>query len=435
MTMRYRRALPCVVAALFALGACTSANPGADTSASGTATTHAEGDEHHDHDHGNSDENATETGGARPRVALSYDGGVLVVDTSDSSVVADLPIEGYSRLNPAGDGRHVLVSTTGGWAVLDAGTYTMPHGDHTHSFVSDPQLSDVIIKGNEPGHVVYHAGRTSTWADGEGKATFFETDSLTGVDEADELHGLWEYEAAAPHHGVAVPLGDRSALVSVGTEEGRTGAQYVVDGKVSAESNECPGLHGAEGLDDAAVAGCENGALILRDGTFSKATAPDEYGRIGNLRTAAGSPIAVGDYKTDPEGGIGLTQISLINTTDATLRTVDTGSTYTWRGLARGFDGSALVLGTDGALRVINPETGEVTRSIPVMSEWQVPEEWQTAHPAIAEHEGFVYVTDPATNTLHTVNYTKGEVVSSTTLPKTPIEIAVATGEVPEEAK
>ncbi|MBE6484113.1 MAG: hypothetical protein E7Z96_04940 [Actinomycetaceae bacterium] len=432
MTMRYRRALPCVVAALFALGACTSADPGAD--ASGSNTTMADSDHDHDHDH-DSDANVTEIGGARPRIALSYEGGLMVVDTSDSSVVADLPIDGYSRLNAAGDGRNVLVSTTGGWAVLDTGTFTVPHGDHTHSFVTDPVLTDVLIEGNKPGHVVYHAGRTSTWADDDGKGTFFDTESLTGAGEADELAGLWEYEAAAPHHGVAVPLGDKTALVSVGTEEGRTGAQYVVDGKVSAESSECPGLHGAEGLDDGAVAGCENGALILRDGTFSKATAPDEYGRIGNLRTAEGSPIAVGDYKTDPEGGIGLKQISLINTTDATLRTVDTGSTYTWRGLARGFDGSALVLGTDGALRVINPETGEITRTIPVIDEWQVPEDWQAAHPAIAEHEGFVYVTDPATNTLHTVDYTKGEVVSSTKLPKTPIEIAVATGDAPEEAE
>ena len=73
-----------------------------------------------------------------PRLALSYDGGVLVLDAKTLKPAGDVPLEGFLRLNSAADGRHVLVSQAGGFAVLDLGTWTDDHGDHGHHYTATP---------------------------------------------------------------------------------------------------------------------------------------------------------------------------------------------------------------------------------------------------------------------------------------------------------
>src|SRR5690606_1489874 len=53
-------------------------------------------------------------------VVATYDGGIYIIDPESLDVVEDIELEGFNRLNPAGDGRHVLVSTSTGFRVLDA---------------------------------------------------------------------------------------------------------------------------------------------------------------------------------------------------------------------------------------------------------------------------------------------------------------------------
>mgnify|MGYP001749643671 FL=1 len=47
----------------------------------------------------------TEGKGAASRVAITYDGGVLVYDAKDMKLLADIPKEGFLRLSDAGDNR------------------------------------------------------------------------------------------------------------------------------------------------------------------------------------------------------------------------------------------------------------------------------------------------------------------------------------------
>src|SRR3712207_3371225 len=58
-----------------------------------------------------------EVAASTPRLALTHDGGVLLLDAMTLETIADLPLDGFSRLNAAGDGRHLLVSTRGGFRV------------------------------------------------------------------------------------------------------------------------------------------------------------------------------------------------------------------------------------------------------------------------------------------------------------------------------
>jgi outer membrane protein assembly factor BamB len=373
---------------------------------------------------------ATEVATAKPRLALTYDGGIQVLDADTLEVVADLELAGFNRLNPAGDERHVLVSTTGGFQVLDAGTWTEPHGDHTHSFTSEPVLTDVLWPAEKPGHAVRHEGRTALFDDGTGQVTVVDSDALGDPDAATR-----DYTTPSAHHGVAVELTDGTLVVSDGTEDERTGVRVLdAENTEIAAIDTCPGVHGeAVAADEAVVIGCGDGAVIWSGGALTKVAAPDAYGRIGNQAGSEASPYVLGDYKSDPDADLERpTRVSLIDTRDASIRLVDLPASYTFRSLARGDAGEALVLGTDGALHVIDPESGAVVRSVPVLDAWEEPDEWQQPRPAITVLDGSAYITDPATNSVHAVDVETGEVWLSAELTVTPNEIAGVSGGVAE---
>lgn len=369
---------------------------------------------------------ATEVATAKPRLALTYDGGIQVLDADTLEVVSDIELAGFNRLNPAGDNRHVLVSTTGGFQVLDAGTWTQPHGDHTHSYTADPVLTDVLWPAETPGHAVRHEGRTALFDDGTGQVTVVDSDALADPDAETRDH-----TTPSAHHGVAVELTDGTLVVSDGTQDERTGVRVLdADDAEIAAIDTCPGVHGeAVAADEAVVIGCEDGAVVWAGGALTKVTAPDAYGRIGNQAGSEASPYVLGDYKSDPDADLERpTRVSLIDTRDASIRLVDLPASYTFRSLARGDAGEALVLGTDGALHVIDPESGTVVRSVPVIDAWEEPEEWQEPRPAITVLDGSAYITDPATNSVHAVDVETGEVWLSADLEVTPNEVAGVSG-------
>jgi hypothetical protein len=238
------------------------------------------------------------------------------------------------------------------------------------------------------------------------------------------------------HHGVAIPLSDDTLVVSEGDEESRSGIRVLdTDGQEIAASDECPGVHGeAVAADEAVVIGCEDGALVYTGGEITKVQAPDAYGRIGNQAGSEASPIVLGDYKVDPDAELERpTRVSLIDTRDASLRLVDLPSSYTFRSLARGPEGEALVLGTDGSLHVIDPESGKLTASIPVVDPWEEPMEWQEPRPAVLTLDGSVYVTDPAAQAIHAVDLADQEVWNTVEIGVEPNEITGVEGE-PEAA-
>src|SRR5699024_8474729 len=59
-------------------------------------------------------------------------------------------------------------------------------------------------------------------------------------------------------------------------------------------------------------------------------------------------------------------------------------------------DGEALVLGTDGALHVIDPGTGALTRSLAVVQPSTEPPDWNEPRPTLYGQAGSAYGRDPA---------------------------------------
>lgn len=356
-----------------------------------------------------------------PRISVSYNGGILVLDRDTLEPVADLKLPGFLRLNPAGDRRHLLVSTADGFRVLDTGVEVKGHGDHDHFFAGEAVFTDTTYPAPEPGHVVRHSGKVALFSDGAGTVQVLDPAKINTAP------GEPTWTAPSPHHGVAVPLPDGGLFVSVGTEEGRTGAQVLDSAlKEVAASDDCPDLHGEAAAENGTVlAGCTDGVLLWRDGKFVKIDSPDKYGRIGNQAGSPRSDVVLGDYKTDKDAELEEpTRISLIDTETAKLRLVELGTSYTFRSLGRGPNGEALVLGTDGRLHVIDPDTGKITKQIKIIEPWREPVDWQDPRPTLLVEDETAWVTDPATSTVHVIYLPGNKVVDSVELPQVPNEIS-----------
>ncbi|MET7323137.1 zinc metallochaperone AztD [Streptomyces sp. NPDC005549] len=345
---------------------------------------------------------ATPTAPVRDPLVATFDGGLYVLDGKTLELTRTIDLPGFNRVNPAGDDDHVVVSTDSGFRLLNA---------------TEQTLTGIEYKGAKPGHVVRHAGKTVLFTDGTGEVNVFEPGDL-GAGE--KPHGR-TYTSARAHHGVAIELGDGRLLTTLGDEEKRTGALVLdKDNKEIARDENCPGVHGEAAARGEAVAlGCEDGVLIYKDGRFTKVDAPDDYGRIGNQAGSDASPVLLGDYKTDPDAELERpTRVSLIDTEKAKLRLVELGTSYSFRSLARGPHGEALVLGTDGALHVIDPDKGTVRKRIPAVGEWQEPLDWQQARPTLFVRDHTAYVSEPGRKAVHAIDLDTGEKRTSVTLPK-----------------
>ncbi|QCQ17348.1 zinc metallochaperone AztD [Microbacterium sp. RG1] len=356
---------------------------------------------------------------AGERVAISYEGGILVLDGTTLETVGDLASEEFTRLNRAGDGSHVLVTMSEGFQILDTGAASG----------SDPALTDLVFPADAPGHVVRHAGKTVLYADGTSDTTIIDTDAFASLGDA--LPASTTIPGTEAHHGVSIVLEDGTLVTTVGSANGRNGITVRDEDGTEITSNaDCPGVHGeGTAADEVVVFGCENGALIYRDGEIAKVTAPDTYGRTGNIFVTDTSPLVVGDYKNDPDAeGYLLSSVALIDTQKASMKVVPLpeGVSYTFRDLARGPKDLGYILATDGSIHVIDPASGELVDEFPVIAAWEGPVEWQDPHPAIVVSGDVAYVTEPAAKKVHAVDLTSGEVLASATLAVTPNEVAVS---------
>jgi DNA-binding beta-propeller fold protein YncE len=373
-----------------------------------------------------------EAGAATPRLVLTYDGGLLVANARDGAVLSDHKLEGFNRVNPAGDGRRVLVSTAGGFQVLDAGSWSERHGQHSHHYTSEPVLTDLLFPAGKPGHAVVHAGHTALFDDATGKVNIFESTKLDNK----ALPRTDDVALPEAHHGVAVQLSGGKLLVTDGNSEAVNAVKLLSDPDAKnqrttvAESKQCPGVHGeAVAKDEATVVGCEDGILVIKDEKISKLDAPDAYGRIGNQAGSEASSVVLGDYKKDKGAELERPQtFSLTDTATDALKLIDIDYSYSFRSLARSVGGDALLLGTDGRLHVYDVKTGKEEKAIAVVGAWEEPLDWQQPRPTVHVSGETAYVTEPATKELHLVDLATGRVSKTVTLPEVPNEITSIQG-------
>ncbi len=307
-----------------------------------------------------------------------------------------------------------MVTTTQGFQVLQTGATG-----------GEPALSDVVFPAVGAGQIVRHEGRTVLFADGTGEITLLDLGDVN----TQKLPERETVASEAAHHGVAIELADGTLLSTLGISESRTGVRVLDSSRTEIARNEqCPSVHG-EGTvkDEVAVFGCADGALVYDDREFTKITAPDTYGRIGNAYVSDTSSIMIGDYNCNPDSeGCLLSKLAFVDTVAKTMDVIElpAGVEYTWRDVARGPNDEVVLLSSDGSLYVYD-ESGEQIAAYPVIAPWEGPLEWQDAHPTLAVAGGIAYVTEPATQQVPAIEVATGDILASVTLDAAPNEITV----------
>jgi hypothetical protein len=369
-------------------------------------------------------ESETELDSPQPRLAVLHDDGLLILDATTLAEIADVPADEATRVAEAGDGRHVMLTTETGFSVLDGGAWTDSHGDHGHSYAAPPRLLDVEFPMSHPGHVVPHYGVTALFSDGDGTVTFFDPDDL--VDGAPSTRVL---ELAAAHHGVALELSNGIVLTTAGDEDARRSiAALDIGGTELARTDECPDVHGETvAAGEVVVFGCSGSVVAYEAGAFRSIALPDKEAGVGDLVGVEDSNVVLADYSTPEESEP--TQVALLDVESDELRLVDLPAAYYYWSLARSGNGNAVVLTIDGALQVIDPESGEIVASIPVIDDWTAPEDWQDPAPSVTVLHDVAYVTDPASNAIHAVELESGTVIGTADLgDTTPHSLALVRG-------
>ncbi|MFD1814712.1 zinc metallochaperone AztD [Rhodococcus gannanensis] len=343
-------------------------------------------------------------------VTVTFDGGIHILDGETLEVKETVSLDGFNRVNPAGDDTHVAVSTEAGFQFLDAAAGAM---------------TDIKYDGPKPGHVVVHADKTVLYMDGTGVTSILDSDDLAAE--------AVTYTAAEPHHGVSVVLEDGTMVTTLGNEEKRPGAMALdADFAEIARNESCEGVHGeAVAQGEILALGCKDGALLFKNGAWVKVPGAAPFAKIGTVAGSPESTVLLSDYKVDPDAEREFPeQFALIDTVAEKITVVPMpeGVSYSFRSLGRGPHGDALILGTDGKLHVVDPATGAIENSWQVVGEWQEPMDWQEARPALFVRDHDVYVTDPATRKVFKLNADSGEVEAEVTLDNAPNEISGVSG-------
>ena len=409
------------------LSACGSTS---SPSASTPAASHSHD---HDHDHESSPASSSGAGATKevsaraPRLVMTTDHGLLVVDAQTLKVIKEIPHEvppgGLLRLRESGDPRYPLVDSGTKLGVIDLGSWTQAHGDHGHSKITAPSLTTTALTVAKAGHVSALGPKTAVFDDGDGSVEVYDNATF-GTANPKPTRTV----TLPAHHGNAIPLpGDK--LLHTIAKDGSAHGVAIIDaaGKKVVESTQCPGTHGAAIAQGGAITiGCQDGALLVKGDTITKIPGGASFSRMGNMVGSEQSPYVLADYKRGPEAKP--SEVAIIDTRSGTLKTVKLGAEYTFRGLGVAADGQAVALTNDGKLHLIDPATATVTHSIQVMSGFTEPTEWTQPRPTVHAQGHWVYVTEPATKKVHAIELSVRKVMATGTLPDAPNEVTGTLG-------
>jgi hypothetical protein len=190
-------------------------------------------------------------------ITLDTGGSLTAFDPATEASVELADVAGTESLTT--DGRFVFAATPDGRVtVVDTGTWTVPHGDHSHYYLAEPRVVGEVDGGEDAGLARAASSTTVTavFFPGTGESVFLDAGAL-GDGELEELARI----DGTPHEGAAVPLG-KQVLVSV---DGESVATYSADGETVGAEQECDDLAGSAITRVGVVFGCADGALLATE--------------------------------------------------------------------------------------------------------------------------------------------------------------------------
>lgn len=334
---------------------------------------------------------------ATPRLVVAYADHVEVFDATTITSEGTIATDSAPYVQTAADGRHVftLAHQDEKIGLIDAGTWVEAHGDHGHFFTTEPTETELELD-----HLSYHAvsddERSVIWYDDQGSFGVLDHDELEGGTIEPQV-----FELGEPHHGVAVPTSDGGFLATVAVDGDATGVAVLdATGTETNRFETCPGLHGETHVGETGYAfGCDTGILVVDGGQARSIASPVEGAGTGTLASDHESPVVAGTLSAEDQPELE-TRLALYDTAAGTASVVELGAAFSNIVVS---EGRAIVIGTDGALRVVDLATGAVS-TVPAIAEWDKTEDWKEDRPYLAVAGDTLWITDPFAGAIHTLD-------------------------------
>lgn len=369
------------------VSACSTGTPSADSS-TGTARPHGYV--------------AGASESQEPQVRL------LAVSASGATALHDLLTEETTELDDvdapehsATDGRFLVTSDADRTTIVDGGSWTVDHGDHTHYYAAEPRVVGTIDGG---GRVEVHSSETMTtitWPD-RAEAVVLDREAL-GQGEVDET--------ARIDASVLLPMGEQ--LVAA---DGDTVRVLDADGEATdpaSAAQTCTDPAGGIVTRAGAVVGCADGAVVVDDaGEPSFVDLPDGAERPTAFAARAGRPTVA--------GLVGTTGFWLLDVRERSWRLVPTERPL--RAVVAVDDEDEHVVGLDdsGRVVVVTASTGKAATTKALIDTGA-----DDPAPMLQLDAQRAYVADPADGTVHEIDFADGARVARTIeLPAAPVAFA-----------
>ena len=276
------------------------------------------------------------------------------------------------------------------------------HGDHGDITIAEPTLLPDVVNGKRPVHFVEHDGRIAIFFDDEGRAALVdETQWLSGGLAATDL------VAAAPHHGVAAPVGAFTLLSRANAEDPSAlpvGVDvFGADGKQVGDLHACPDLHGEATSGHTLAIACATGLLLVDEATDGPVIKHLPYatdlpqGKSTTLLGGVGMQYWLGNYGAD--------RVAIIDpSADNPFRLVDLPARRVHFAVDPEAVRYAYVFTEDGKLNRLDVVNGTIDASVTVTEPYSMDGEWSLPRPRIAVAGSEIVVTDPLKGQLHVVD-------------------------------
>jgi hypothetical protein len=320
---------------------------------------------------------------------------VLVEQGSGTTAVYDVidetetPLGEFGPIDAVtGDGRFGYLRTRDGLTIVDAGAWTVDHGDHKHYYAAEPAIAGTV---NERVESVTADRAVAAIRTADGRVDLLDRERLGRRDvgapdtaSADALTGI----------AAAAPYGKGLLIV---TESGQL--QVVDDiGALRPLPGQCPAATGATVLRRAVIVGCRDGAV--RVGGSDAAPVATRIPFPDN-----GPDDAIGPLERRDRDGV------LAAIAGDEVWVLDSGQ-RTWSSMtvpdviaASTVDGLVLVLTRDGVLRAFDAGGGTETASLALFPAG-VPADRPA--PVIAVDPERAYVNDAAAQAVYEIDYSSG---------------------------
>jgi ABC-type Zn uptake system ZnuABC Zn-binding protein ZnuA len=348
-----------------------------------------------------------------------------LIDVDNGKIIARYEVGAptYPYTSPTGRFGIKIQTNANLITAVDSGILLEDHGDHMHPYKRDARLTDFRVEGRTPIHYVAHAGQIAIFNDGSGEVMLLTERNFESA-QAEML----TFKTARPHHGVAVPLGDRIVLSVPDTQNMDYALPLGIevrdmrDNVVASFADQCPGLHG-EAISGAFTAfGCTDRVLVLeRNG--------DDFS-VKSLRYAPETPsgtrvgLIIGHEKQNFFiGNFGQTGLVRIDPIAGTLTPITLPMRYSAFRLDAETGEKIIVVTTDGSVHRIDAMTGRIEASIeavtPFVFRTRVP------RPGLATVRNLAYVTDPAAGEVVEIDLEAMNVTRRFVVEGKPVRLAV----------